>query len=65
MKKNKSKYLVFNSTDENKEVSKEYTELSGGIKNWDWSNLVNNLNMTKILWRLNSTPMIICHGISH
>ena len=35
IEKNKSKYLVFNSTDENKEVSKEYTELSGGIKNWD------------------------------
>ena len=31
--KNKSKYLVFDSTDENKEVLKKYTELWNGIKN--------------------------------
>ena len=31
--KNKSKYLVFDSTDENKEVLKKYTELWDGIKN--------------------------------
>ena len=30
---NGNKYLVFDSTDENKEVSKEYTELWDGIKN--------------------------------
>ena len=32
-KKNESKYLVFDSTDENKEVLKKYTELWGAIKN--------------------------------
>ena len=32
-KKNGSKYLVFDSTDENKEVLKKYTELWNGIKN--------------------------------
>ena len=32
-RKNKSKYLVFDSTDENKEVLKKYTELWDGIKN--------------------------------
>ena len=32
-RKNKSKYLVFDSTDENKEVLKKYTELWNGIKN--------------------------------
>ena len=32
-KKNGSKYLVFDSTDENKEVLKKYTELWDGIKN--------------------------------
>ena len=32
-KKNGSKYLVFDSTDENKEVLKKYTELCDGIKN--------------------------------
>ena len=31
--KNGSKYLVFDSTDENKEVLKKYIELSNGIKN--------------------------------
>ena len=31
--KNGSKYLVFNSTYENKEVLKQYTELWDGIKN--------------------------------
>ena len=30
---NGSKYLVFDSTDENKEVLKKYTELWNGIKN--------------------------------
>ena len=32
-KKNGSKYLVFDSTDENKEVLKKYAELWDGIKN--------------------------------
>ena len=32
-KKNGSKYLVFDYTDENKEVLKKYTELWDGIKN--------------------------------
>ena len=31
--KNGSKYLLFDSTDENKEVLKKYTELWNGIKN--------------------------------
>ena len=31
--KNESKYLVFDSTDENKEVLEKYTELWDGIKN--------------------------------
>ena len=33
MKVNESKYLVFDSQDENKEVLKKYTELWDGIKN--------------------------------
>ena len=32
-KKNGSQYLVFDSTDENKEVFKKYTELWNEIKN--------------------------------
>ena len=30
---NESKYLVFDSADENKEVLKKYTELWNGVKN--------------------------------
>ena len=33
IKKNESKYLVFDLIDENKEVFKKYTELWDGIKN--------------------------------
>ena len=33
-KKNKSKYLVFVPTNENKEVFKKYTEAWDGIENW-------------------------------
>ena len=33
LKKNGSKYLVFDSTDENKEILKKYTKLGDGIKN--------------------------------
>ena len=32
-KKNGSKYLVFDSTDENREVLEKYTKLWDGIKN--------------------------------
>ena len=31
--KNENKYIVFDSTNENKELLKKYTELAGGIKN--------------------------------
>ena len=33
MEKNGSKYLVFDSTDENREVLEKYAELQDGIKN--------------------------------
>ena len=33
LKKNESKYLVFDSTDENKEVLKKHIKLWNGIKN--------------------------------
>ena len=47
---NGNKYLVFGSTDENKEVLKKYTEL------WDWIK-----NEIKILWKLNLIQMIVYH----
>ena len=63
MKKNGIKYLVFNSADKNKEVLKKYTEFWDGIKNE--IKAINGgkkkLNLTKILWGLKLTQMIICH----
>ena len=44
--KNGNKYLILDSTDENKEILKKYPEL------------INWVNMEKILW--NSILMIIC-----
>ena len=47
--KNGSKYLVFDSTDKNKEVLKKYTELWDGINNGiEAINGSENVNMGKI-----------------
>ena len=63
--KNGNKYLVFDSTDENKEVLKKYRELWDGIKNEietiNGETVVKKVNMVKILWKLNLIQMIICH----
>ena len=51
--KNESKYLVFNSADENKEVLKKYKELWDGIKNKIESiNGGKTSNMVKISWKI-------------
>ena len=64
--KNGSKYLVFDSTDENKEVLKKYTELWNGIKNEiETINGGKKVNMVKISWKLNFIQMIICHQINN
>ena len=48
--KNGSKYLVFDSTDENKEVLTKYTELSDGIENEiEKEMVVKKISMLKIL----------------
>ena len=61
-KNNGNKYLVFDSTDENKEVLKKYTELWDGIKNEiETINGGKKVNMVKILWKLNLLRMIIYH----
>ena len=58
--KNGSKYLVFDSTDENKEVFKKYTELWGRTENE-----IETINGRKKFEYdkdfMNSTQMIICH----
>ena len=63
---NGDKYLVFGSTDKNKEVFKKYTEWDG-IKNEIETIKLGKkvsatpLNMVKILWKLNLIQMIIHH----
>ena len=59
--KNGSKYLVFDSTDKNKEVLKKDAELWGGVKDEIKTMAVKKVNMIKILWKLNLMQMIICH----
>ena len=63
---NGNKYLVFDSTelhstDENKEILKEYTELWYGIKNEIGSIKGGKKGEYGILWKLNLIQMIICH----
>ena len=59
--KSGSKYLVFDSTDKNKEVLKKDAELWGGVKDEIKTIAVKKVNMIKILWKLNLMQMIICH----
>ena len=59
--KSGSKYLVFDSTDKNKEVLKKDAELWGGVKDEIKTMAVKKVNMIKILWKLNLMQMIICH----
>ena len=59
--KSGSKYLVFDSTDKNKEVLKKAAELWDGVKDEIKTMAVKKVNMIKILWKLNLMQMIICH----
>ena len=56
---NGNEYLVFASTDKNKEVLTKYTELWDQIKNLIEKINDNQVNMEKISWRSNLTLMII------
>ena len=59
---NGNKYLVFDSTDENKEVLKKFTKLWNGIKNKiETINGGKKVNMVKISWKLNLIQIINCH----
>ena len=60
--KNGSKYLVFDFTDENKEVLKKYAEFWERIKNEiETINDGKKFEYDEDLGGLNSTRMIICH----
>ena len=57
-----NKYLVFDSTDENKEVLKSTQNFGMGLKmKLKQKMVVKKINMVKILWKLNLIQMKICH----
>ena len=60
---NENKYLIFDFSDENKEVLKKYKELWDGIKTIIGTPL--SANMVNILQKLNLRLMMICHYINH
>ena len=59
--KGMDKYLVFDSTDENKELLEKYNNvlMQSKIKSQKW--IVVNVIMNKITWRLNLIQMMTCH----
>ena len=60
--KNGSKYLVFNSTDENKEILAKYKELLDWIKDEFWAiSGGKTVNIVKDWWKLNLAKLMICH----
>ena len=56
---NGNKYLIFDFSDENKEVLKKYKDLWDEIKNKIGTPL--SANMVNILQKLNLRLMMICH----
>ena len=59
---NGNKYLVFDSTDENKEVLKSTQNFGMGLKMKLKQKMVaKKINMVKILWKSNLIQMKICH----
>ena len=60
---NGNKYLIFDFSDENKEVLKKYKDLWDGIKNKIGTPL--SANMVNILQKLNLRLMMISHYINH
>ena len=60
--KNENKYLVFGSTDENKELLKKYADVLDGIKNEIKPiNSGKEMIMEKITWKLSLILMMACH----
>ena len=59
LKKAINKYLVFDSTDENKELLKKDEDLFNGIS--DKIKEVSSMIMKKIAWKLNLIQMMTYH----
>ena len=55
-----NKYLIFDSTDENKELLKKYNDVWNGIKN-KIEEVVASVIMKKITWKLNLVLMMTYH----
>ena len=55
-----NKYLIFDSTNENKELLKKYNDVWNGIKN-KIEEVVASVIMKKITWKLNLVLMMTYH----
>ena len=55
-----NKYLIFDSTNENKELLKKYNDVWNGIKN-KIEEVVASAIMKKITWKLNLVLMMTYH----
>ena len=56
-----NKYLVFDSTDENEELLKKYSDAFNGIRDKIKEWIVMNVIMKKIISKLNLIQMMTCH----
>ena len=59
--KNENKYLIFDSTDENKELLKKYSNVWSGIKNKIKAIVAASVIMKMILWKLSLIIMMPYH----
>ena len=59
--KDVNKYLVFDSTDENKELTKKYNDAFNGLEIKLKKEIVMNVIMKKIIWKLNLIQIMTCH----
>ena len=59
--KNENKYLIFDSTDENKELLKKYNDVWNGIKTKSKKWAMVSVFMKKVIWKLNLILTIPYH----
>ena len=55
-----NKYLVSDSTDENKELLKKYNDVFNRIRD-KIKEIVMNVSMKMIIWKLNIIQIMTCH----
>ena len=59
--KNENKYLIFDSTDENKDLFKKYNDVWNGIKSKIEAVSSGECEYEKITWKLNLILMMTYH----